>query len=192
MSLIPPTFSLPGPLRRPPAARLARAMLVAAAALLVAAPASRAEPTPGAAPETRDAAAETRNAAIVRAAFEAWRKGGNVFAELLAPDFVWIIHGSSSVAGTYRGMDDFVGRASSPLTSRLTGPVVPDVRHIWASGDRVIVRFDGSATTTSGAPYRNQFVWIFRMKDGAAVEVEAFLDLVAYDRVVANNAPRAQ
>lgn len=192
MSLIPPTFSLPGPLRRPPAARLARVLLVAAAALLVAAPASQAEPTPGAAPETRDAAAETRNAAIVRAAFEAWRKGGNVFAELLAPDFVWIIHGSSSVAGTYRGMDDFVGRASSPLTSRLTGPVVPDVRHIWASGDRVIVRFDGSATTTSGAPYRNQFVWIFRMKDGAAVEVEAFLDLVAYDRVVANNAPRAQ
>lgn len=192
MSLIPPTFSLPGPLRRPPAARLARVLLVAAAALLVAAPASQAEPTPGAAPETRDAAAETRNAAIVRAAFEAWRKGGNVFAELLAPDFVWIIHGSSSVAGTYRGMDDFVGRASSPLTSRLTGPVVPDVRHIWASGDRVIVRFDGSATTTSGAPYRNQFVWIFRMKEGAAVEVEAFLDLVAYDRVVANNAPRAQ
>lgn len=192
MTIAPSNATRPGPLRRPPAARLAPALLVAAAALLAAAPASRAEPTPGAPVETRDAATETRNAAIVRAAFEAWRKGGNVFTELLAPDFVWIIHGSSSVAGSYRGMDDFVARASSPLTSRLTGPVVPEVRHIWASGDRVIVRFDGSATTTSGAPYRNQFVWIFRMKDGAAVEVEAFLDLVAYDRVVANNAPRAR
>jgi hypothetical protein len=30
-------------------------------------------------------------------------------------------------------------------------------------GDTVIVRFDGRATTTSGAPYRNQFVWIVRL-----------------------------
>nr|WP_246763299.1 hypothetical protein [Rhizobium sp. 007] len=61
-----------------------------------------------------------------------------------------------------------------------------------ADGDMVIIRFDGTATTTSGAPYRNQFVWIFRMKDGSVVEAEAFLDLVAYQQVVENNEPRAQ
>jgi hypothetical protein len=38
------------------------------------------------------------------------------------------------------------------------------------------IRFDGTATTTSGAPYANQFVWIFRMEDGVVVEAEAFLD----------------
>lgn len=55
------------------------------------------------------------------------------------------------MAGTYRGVEDFVERASAPLISRLATPLVPRVHHIWADGDTVIVRFDGSATTTSGA-----------------------------------------
>ena len=139
-----------------------------------------------------DAAVETRNKAIVQAAFEKWRAGGDVFAELLAPDIVWTIQGSGPVAGTYRGLEDFSKRASGPLVSRLTGPVVPEVRSIWADGDVVIVRFDGSATTTSGAPYRNQFVWILRMTGGRVVEAEAFLDLIAYQQVVENNEPRVQ
>lgn len=144
------------------------------------------------APAADASAIEAKNKAIVQKAFESWRGGGNVFAELLAPDVVWTIHGSSSVAGTYRGVDDLVKRGAGPLTSRLTGPVVPAAPRIFADGDTVIVRFDGSATTTSGGSYRNQFVWIFRMKDGSAVEAEAFLDLVEYQRVVDNNKPREQ
>ncbi|MCO6423171.1 nuclear transport factor 2 family protein [Sinorhizobium meliloti] len=102
------------------------------------------------------------------------------------------MHGSAPVAGTYRGVEDFVERASAPLISRLATPLVPRVHHICADGDTVIVRFDGSATTTSGAPYRNKFVWIFLMKNGAVVEAEAFLDLAAYHAVVDNNEPRSQ
>nr|WP_234896479.1 nuclear transport factor 2 family protein [Sinorhizobium meliloti] len=101
---------------------------------------------------------EAQNRATVRAAFEKWRAGGNIFAELLAPDVVWTIHGSGPVGGTYRGVEDFVELASTPLISRLATPLVPRVHHVWADGDTVIIRFDGSATTTSGAPYRNKFV----------------------------------
>ena len=133
-----------------------------------------------------------RNEAIVRQAFDKWAEGGNVFAELLAPDVRWTIPGSGPVAGTYIGLKDFVERASAPLVSRLATPIVPTVRHIWAIGDTVIIRFDGSATTTSGAPYANQFVWIFRMSNGVVTEAEAFLDLAAYQEVVDNNAPRAR
>lgn len=96
------------------------------------------------------------------------------------------------MAGTYRGIHDFVKRASVPLIIRLATPLVPEVRSIWADGNTVLIRFDASATTTSGAPYNNQFVWIFRMKDGAVVEAEAFLDLAACRQVVENNEPRAQ
>jgi ketosteroid isomerase-like protein len=136
--------------------------------------------------------AEARNETIVREAFAGWATGnGNVFA-LLSPDVRWTIHGSGPVADTYRGVDDFVKRASAPLVSRLATPLRPVVHHIWAVGDRVIIRFDASATTTSGAPYRNQFVWIFRMDGGSVVEAEAFLDLVAYQQVVDNNEPRQQ
>jgi ketosteroid isomerase-like protein len=134
----------------------------------------------------------TQNEAIVRRAFDNWAKGGNVFAELLAPDVRWTIAGSGPVAGTYVGLKYFVDRASVPLISRLATPIVPKVHHIWAIGDTVIVRFDGSATTTSGAAYANQFVWIFRMANGVVTEAEAFLDLVAYQQVVDNNAPRAR
>jgi ketosteroid isomerase-like protein len=140
----------------------------------------------------RDAGIEAQNKAIVREAFEKWRAGGNLFAILLSRDVVWTIHGSDPVAGTYRSIEDFVARASAPLISRLATPLVPKVHNIWADGDAVIVRFDGSATTTSGAPYNNQFVWIFRMKNGSVVEAEAFLDLTAYRKVVENNEPRAQ
>lgn len=169
-----------------------RAFVLVSAFLVTIEPAAPAQTGAPTRTERRDATVETRNKAIVQAAFEKWRAGGNVFAELLAPDIVWTIHGSGPVAGTYRGLQDFIQRASAPLVSRLTGPVMPEVRSIWADGNVVIVRFDGSATTTSGAPYRNQFVWILRMNGGRAIEAEAFLDLVAYQQVVENNKPRAQ
>jgi len=169
-----------------------RSLLAASAFLAVIGPA-HAEITasdPGA--ETHDTAIETRNKAIVKDAFEKWRGGTYVFAALLAPDVVWTIHGSGPVAGTYRSQADFVERASRPLTSRLATPVVPEVRGIYAVGDTVLIRFDGSATTTSGAPYRNRFLWMFRMKHGLVIEAEAFLDLAAYQQVVETNEPRAQ
>lgn len=55
--------------------------------------------------------------------------------------------------------------------------------------DRVIVRFGATATTTSGKPYRNEFVWILRMAAGQVVEAEAFLDLSAYHRVIESSEP---
>ncbi|MFD2238167.1 nuclear transport factor 2 family protein [Aureimonas populi] len=135
---------------------------------------------------------EARNEAIVREAFGGWATGGGNVFDLLSPDVRWTIHGSGPVADTYNGVEDFVQRGSVPLVSRLATPLTPEVHHIWAVEDRVIVRFDASATTTSGAPYNNQFVWIWRMEEGSVVEAEAFLDLVAYQEVVDNNEPREQ
>lgn len=143
-------------------------------------------------PASSDTSVATRNETVVREAFQWWAAGASIFPTLLAPDVVWTIPGSGPVAGTYRGLADFIERASQPLVSRLATPLVPQVHHVWAAGDRVIVRFDARATTTGGHPYHNQFVWIFRMKDGLVVEAEAFLDLGAYQRVVDLNPPRQQ
>ncbi|KAA0972670.1 nuclear transport factor 2 family protein [Aureimonas fodinaquatilis] len=141
---------------------------------------------------TTEADTAARNETIVREAFEGWAdQSGNVF-DLLSPDVRWTIQGSGPVAGVYTGIEDFVQRGSVPLVSRLATALTPDVHGIWAVEDRVIIRFDASATTTSGAPYNNQFVWIFRMEDGSVVEAEAFLDLAAYHEVVENNEPRQQ
>ncbi|QIB66924.1 nuclear transport factor 2 family protein [Kineobactrum salinum] len=139
--------------------------------------------------EATDRTETERNRETVRRAFEAWANGESVFNDLLADDVVWTIHGSDPVAGTYQGRDDFVERAAAPLASRLQTPITPLVHAIWAEGDAVIVRFDGSATTSSGTPYRNQFVWIFRMEGEVVVRAEAFLDLAAYREVIDNNEP---
>lgn len=161
--------------------RIASAILVAPVVAM---------PSVAEAQRTTPAAVTARNEMIVRDAFRRWAAGEAIFPTLLADDVVWTIPGSGPVAGTYRGRDDFINRASVPLVSRLATPLVPRVQHIWAIRDRVIIRFDASATTTSGAPYRNQFMWLFRMRNGRVVEAEAFLDLAAYQAVVDNNAPR--
>ncbi len=132
------------------------------------------------------------NKEIVGRAFDTWAEGTYIFNQILAPDVVWTIHGSGPVAGVYTSMEDFVEQASAPLISRLATPLIPEVHDLWAIDDTVIIRFDGSATTTSGAPYNNQFVWIFRMEDGLVTEAEAFLDLIAYYEVVESNEPRAE
>lgn len=125
------------------------------------------------------------NRQLVDAAFQRWATGGSgFFDEVLHDDVVWTIVGSGPSAGTYRGRQAFVERAVAPFVARLATPIKPVSRQVWADGDHVIVRWNGEATAGDGQPYRNSYVWIFRMRGGRAVEATAFLDLAAYDDVL--------
>ena len=131
------------------------------------------------------ASVQTRNEQIVRAAFNRWAAGGTgFFEELLAPNVVWTIKGSGPSAGVFRSRREFLDRAVTPFAARLSRPVRPTVRTIWSKGDQVAVHWDGEAVAKDGRPYRNSYVWIFRMRGGKAVEATAFLDLVPYDDVL--------
>jgi hypothetical protein len=49
--------------------------------------------------------------------------------EVIAPDVLWRIEGSSSRSGVFRGRAEFMEKAVRPFTSRLSVPVRPvDVR----------------------------------------------------------------
>ncbi|MGZ0120535.1 nuclear transport factor 2 family protein [Stenotrophomonas rhizophila] len=125
------------------------------------------------------------NKQVVTEAFDRWAAGGTAFfGEVLAPEVVWTIAGSSPSSGTYRGREDFIARAVLPFVSRLRTPVRPTSRQIWADGEHVIIQWAGNAVARDGRPYRNDYVWIFRMRAGKAVDVTAFLDLVPYDAVI--------
>lgn len=134
------------------------------------------------------AAAEStaeRNQRLVERAFANWSAGrGSLFDDLLSPTVVWTIRGSGPAAGTYHGREDFLQRAVRPFAQRLATPIVPRVEGIWAREDQVVVRWMGTATARDGAPYRNEYVWIFRMNGARATQVEAFLDLVPYQDVI--------
>ncbi len=172
------TFSRTSPL---PAALLALALVAGVAVSPVAMASS--EP-----------AVEVRNRQIVTEAFERWQAGGTTFfTDLLSPDVVWTIEGSGPSAGRFEGRERFVERAVRPFVSRLSSPIRPVSKTVWADGDHVIVNWEGVGTAQDGQPYANSYAWILRMQDGQAVEVTAFLDLVPYDDVLRRiPAPRAE
>lgn len=120
------------------------------------------------------------NADIVRAAFERWAAAGGFFDDVVVPDVRWIVHGSGSAARTYAGHATYVREFVRPLSSRLTRPVSPLIRDVVSKDDVVIVVWDGESTVRDGLPYENHYVWVFRMRDAKAMEVEVFLDLERY------------
>ncbi|MFC0634236.1 nuclear transport factor 2 family protein [Brevundimonas balnearis] len=161
--------------------------LVAAFAGFSLASTSVARAQPGAA-----ALAMTDNRAVIASAFDRWAAGGtDFFATVLSPDVVWTIEGSGPSAGTYRGLEEFTSRAIRPFATRMREPVRPVAVQIWAEGEHVIARWEGRGVAGDGQPYRNDYVWIFRMAGGRAVDVTAFLDLPAYDDVL-RRVPAAQ
>jgi len=120
---------------------------------------------------------EQRNKATVQQSFDQWRNGTGSAFDLLAPDVTWTITGTGATAGTYRSRQALLDQVVSPTSARLSTPIVPTVRGIWADGDMVIVLWDGEATARDGRSYRNTYTWYFRMKDDQVIEAIAFLDM---------------
>jgi ketosteroid isomerase-like protein len=165
--------------------RTKRPTILVSGLLLACAPAPMLFADAEAATAQQTATESQRNKQIVAAAFDRWAAGGSdFFNEMLAPDMVWTIEGSGPSAGTFRGRDNFIARALRPFASRLSVPVRPVSKRIWADGDHVIIHWTGEGVARDGQPYRNNYAWIFRMAGGKAVEVNAFLDLTAYDDVL--------
>ncbi|GGE85311.1 ketosteroid isomerase [Sphingomonas prati] len=163
---------------------MTRALLSAALMVMALPGAATAQPT---AQTTHDS-----NKATVRRAFDAWAAGGTDFFDILADDVVWTIQGSGPNAKTYRSKAELVEKALAPFGARVSVPLKPTVRSMYADGDEVITVFDGVAQTNDGKPYRNTYAWFFTMRDGKVVTARAFLDLPAYDAVLRNVRPAAR
>ena len=122
---------------------------------------------------------EDTNKQVVAEAFHRWAAGGtSFFNDVLAENVVWRIKGSSPSAGEFRGRQAFLEQAVRPFATRLSTFVRPTSVRVWADGHH------GSGVARDGKGYSNSYAWIFRMHDGKATEVTAFLDLVPYDDVL--------
>lgn len=118
----------------------------------------------------------TANAALVAQAFDNWKQGtGSVF-DLLSDDLEWTVAGVSPVSATYRTREVFMKQAVAPITDRLATPITPEVRHIVAQGDQVVVLWDGKATGKDGETYENSYAWHMQVHQGQITQVQAFLD----------------
>lgn len=121
------------------------------------------------------------NRETVRAAFDRWRAGTGGPFELLAEDARWTICGSSPKSKTYRTRQEFLDEVIQPFNARLSAPLVPTMRGLYAQDDVVIAFFDGAATASDGTPYRNTYTWYLWMRDSKVVEAIAFFDTRVFD-----------
>ena len=110
--------------------------------------------------------------------------------ELLAPDARWEIVGRSTVSGTYDGKDAFMTQVIAPFGARVSRPLIPSVRKIYADGDSVVALFDGESIATDGVPYRNTYAWFLRMRDEKIVDAVAFYDSVDFNEFWSRVAPK--
>ena len=94
---------------------------------------------------------EQRNKEIVQQYFDGWRNGTGNFFDLLAPEATWTITGTGATAGTYR-KQALLEQVINPTSARLSTPIVPTLRGIWADGDMVIALWDGAATAGDHTP----------------------------------------
>jgi uncharacterized protein len=129
----------------------------------------------------RDFAKEESNKALVQASFERWKTGTGGPFELLADDAEWTIVGSSPLAKTYHGKREFIDTVIGPFNARMSTPLVPTIRGIFADGDTVIILFDASATVRDGTPYRNTYTWYFQITGAQVVKAIAFFDNREFD-----------
>lgn len=125
---------------------------------------------------------EEKNRRAVQAGFDNWRRAaaGGIF-DLLASDTKWTIVGRSAVAGTYYSRRDFMDQVTLPFNSRLSTPLVPTVRAIYADGDMVIVLWDGAAIARDGKQYENSYSWFLKLRDGKIISATDFHDSIAFD-----------
>ncbi|WP_394620012.1 nuclear transport factor 2 family protein [Lentzea sp. JNUCC 0626] len=143
------------------------------------------EVTVGASPE-RDhgpqhavAAQERRNRAEVTKAFARQNVGGSVY-DVLDDDVEWtIVNGS-----TYTSKSEFLSQGAAPILDRLSSPLAMTIRDLWTHRDVVIIHFDGDATALDGKPYRNEYCWIWQLRNDKVVRCNAFLDLVVIRELI--------
>jgi ketosteroid isomerase-like protein len=124
---------------------------------------------------------EEKNRRTVQTAFDNWRRASGSVFDLLASDVKWTIVGRSAASGTYHSRRDFLDQVVVPFNSRLSMPLVPTVRAIYADGDTVIVLWDGAAMAKDGKSYENTYSFFLKMRDGKIVSATAMFDPIAFD-----------
>jgi uncharacterized protein len=56
--------------------------------------------------------------------------------------------------------------------------LAPKIRYIVSQDDRVVVVWNGQAGRRDDLPDRNDYAWLYQLRNGNAVEADAILDLV--------------
>ena len=102
--------------------------------------------------------------------------------ECVAEDGIAIAMGTTKFAGV-RNRDQMVGgielfKRMIPTGLRFT------IGDVTAEGNRVVVEAKGNAVTAAGTPYRNQYCFVFTLKDGKIKKAHEYFCTKLADEVL--------
>lgn len=107
------------------------------------------------------------------------------FLDRIADDVVMRVTGRYSWSQTIRGKEalfrDFYGHLASVLAD---GDRRTIAHRFIADGDLVVVESVGEMQTKAGAPYRNEYCLIYRLREGKIVEITEYCDSALCERVL--------
>ena len=141
--------------------------------------------------QTTSATIETRNTATIERSFNAWKDGTGSPYDLLADNATWTIVGRSAASKTYESREAFMRGVIRPFNARMSAPLRPEIRNVYADGDTVIVLFDARGTARDGKPYANTYAWFLTMREDKIVKAFAFFDSVEFNEFWTRVTPAA-
>ena len=123
------------------------------------------------------------NKVTVKESFQQWQDGTGSPFELLSEDMRWTISGFNKYAGTYT-RESFETELIEPFSERIEKPLKPTQWNVYEDGDVVIIHFDAETTLINGDRYKNSYAWFFTFEGEEVIEVNAFLDMPAFEKVL--------
>ena len=115
------------------------------------------------------------NKALVREYFRRLQAGEPTVAEMMAEDITWWVPQSSELGGTHRGKASVLALMGKGVDLYQL-PLQVVIEAMVAERDSVCVQLVVEAKTAAGRPYRNDYHFAFRVRDGKIAGVREYVD----------------
>lgn len=117
------------------------------------------------------------NKQLIEDYFRSVSSGDNArVAEILADDVVWWVPQSSPMAGTYEGKEAVFALFASGVDLYAPEPMQINVAGMVADETKVAAEVEITAKTAKGAPYLNQYHFLFEIGGGQIKLVKEYVD----------------
>lgn len=133
---------------------------------------------------------EAKNLKTVEASFDAWKNGTGSPYQMLDENVSWTIVGYAAASKEYTSRKAFIDEVITPFNQRMSEPLKPVIKNIYADGDTVIVYFDAAGKAADGKIYANTYAWFLKLKDDKIVRATAFFDSVHFNDLWTRVAPK--
>jgi ketosteroid isomerase-like protein len=136
------------------------------------------------------------NRETIREAFEAWKEGTGVIADVFAPELVCVYRRPLARLGEYESKQRFIDEVPAPFAARFSAGSNP-----FRPGRHSIdLRRRGHRDRDLGRqrhgqrrqPYENGYAWAMRMNDGRIVDGTAFFDSLSFNNLWTRVQPAGQ